>query len=100
MKRDLLPIGSVVLLKGGEKRLMICGRIQVQGGSDVIYDYSACLYPEGITTSDGMYFFNNDAIDVVYFIGLQDEEEFAFRDFLDSLGELEVRDGAIVEKDA
>ena len=100
MNRDLLPIGSVVLLKGGEKRLMICGRIQVQGGSDVIYDYSACLYPEGITSSDSMYFFNNDAIDVVYFIGYQDEEEFGYKEFLNSLGELEVRDGMIVEKDS
>ena len=27
MYKDLLPIGSVVLLKGGEKRLMICGRV-------------------------------------------------------------------------
>ena len=100
MKRDLLPIGSVVLLKEGEKRLMIIGRIQVQGGSDEIYDYSACLYPEGMTSSDSIYFFNNDAIDTVFFIGFQDEEEFGFRDFLDSLGELEYRDGAIVEKDA
>lgn len=32
MKRELLPIGSVVLLKGGEKRVMICGRIQTRAG--------------------------------------------------------------------
>lgn len=99
MKRDLLPIGSVVLLKEGEKRLMICGRIQVQGGSDEIYDYSACLYPEGITSSDSMYFFNKDAIENVYFIGFQDEEEFGYSDFLNSLGELVIKDGVITEKE-
>ena len=99
MKRDLLPIGSIVLLKEGEKRLMICGRIQAEGGSNTIYDYSACLYPEGITRSDSMYFFNNDAIETVFFIGYQDQEEFGYRDFLDSLGELEIKDGMIVEKD-
>ena len=43
MYKNLLPIGSVVLLKGGEKRLMICGRIQTRAGSDKVYDYSAPL---------------------------------------------------------
>ncbi|MCR4691872.1 MAG: DUF4176 domain-containing protein, partial [Lachnospiraceae bacterium] len=28
----MLPVGSVVLLKGGEKRVMICGRIQTKSG--------------------------------------------------------------------
>ena len=100
MVRNLLPIGSVVLLEEGEKRLMICGRIQVQAGSDKIYDYSACLYPEGIMDPQEMYFFDNDAIEQVFFIGFQDPEEFRFRvEVLDSLGELEVRDGVIVEKE-
>lgn len=99
MKRNLLPIGSVVLLKGGEKRLMICGRIQARGSDDSIYDYSACYYPEGITASDELFFFNKDAINRVFFIGFQDKEEEGFSTFLDSLNELEVKDGQIVEKE-
>ena len=63
MYKNLLPIGSVVLLKGGEKRLMICGRIQTRAGSDRVYDYSACLYPEGITGPAGMYFFDREAVE-------------------------------------
>ncbi len=98
MDRELLPLGSVVLLKEGEKRLMICGRIQAQGSENTIYDYSACLYPEGIISSDSMYFFNHDAIDRVFFIGFQDEEELAFNELLKGLGELEIKDGVIVEK--
>lgn len=101
MYKDLLPIGSVVLLKGGEKRLMICGRIQVRADEDIIYDYSACYFPEGIIDSDSMFFFNRDAIERVYFVGCQDEEELTFRaGVLDKLGELEVRDGSIVEKNS
>ena len=42
MYKDLLPIGSVVLLRGGTKRVMICGRIQARAGSARISDYSAC----------------------------------------------------------
>lgn len=99
MHKNLLPIGSVVLLKGGEKRIMICGRIQANAGDGKIYDYSACYYPEGIVDPGNMFFFNQDGIERVYFIGFQDEEELKYRKgFLDNLGELEIRDGAIVEK--
>ena len=65
MYKDLLPIGSVVLLKGGEKRIMICGRIQAKAGENEIYDYSACYYPQGIVDPTSMFFFNRDAIDRV-----------------------------------
>lgn len=99
MYKDLLPIGSVVLLKGGNKRVMICGRIQTRTGEEKIYDYSACYFPEGIVDTSNMFFFDRDAIDVIFFIGCQDEEELRFRhEVLDTLGELEVRDGQIVQK--
>lgn len=99
MYKDLLPLGSVVLLKEGTKRVMICSRIQTRAGEDKIYDYVACYYPEGIVSPDDMYFFNHDAIERVYFIGFQDEDELNFhKNVLDNLGELEVRDGEIVAK--
>ncbi len=98
--KDLLPIGSVVLLKGGEKRVMIVGRIQTKAGDDKIYDYCAIYFPEGLVSSDSVFFFNRDAIEIVYFIGLQDEEELSYRQqFLDQLSELEVRDGRLAEKE-
>ena len=101
MYKDLLPLGSVVLLKEGKKRLMICSRIQTRAGEETIFDYSGCLYPEGIVSADSMYFFNHDAIDRVYFIGFQDAEELAFhKEVLEKLGELEVRNGQIVAKNA
>lgn len=100
MYKDLLPIGSIVLLKGGEKRIMICGRIQAKDGDDTIYDYSACYYPEGIINPSSMFFFNRDAIETIFFIGFQDKEELEFRtNVLDNLGELEIVDGAIVPKE-
>ena len=99
MYKNLLPIGSVVLLKGGEKRIMICGRIQAKAGENEIYDYSACYYPQGIVDPTSMFFFNRDAIDRVFFIGFQDAEDIAFKEqVLDQLGELEIKDGTIVPK--
>ena len=83
MKKSLLPIGSVVLLKGGQKRLMICGRIQTDVATGITYDYSACYYPDGILNSKELFMFNNDNIQRLFFIGFQDGEELAFRQFIE-----------------
>lgn len=100
MYKDLMPIGSIVRLIGGTHRVMICGRIVCKAGEDKIYDYVGCLYPEGMTSSEKMFFFNRDAIETVFFIGFQDEDEFKFRQALNQLGELEAVDGKIVKKSA
>lgn len=83
MKRNLLPIGSVVRLRDGNKRLMVCGRVQTDVATGKTYDYSACLYPEGMINSEEMYLFDNENIETLFFIGFQDEEEIAFRKFID-----------------
>ncbi len=79
MINKYLPLGSVVLLKGGKKRVMICGRVQINVQDNTVFDYSACLYPEGIIDPKKLYLFNNEDIDMVYFVGMQDTEEFTFR---------------------
>ena len=99
MKKNFLPIGSVVLLKGGEKRVMICGRIQTKSGEDKIYDYSACFFPEGIVDPKHMFFFDHESIERVYFIGLQDVEELEYQEALNNIGELKVENGQIVPVD-
>jgi len=46
-----------------------------------------------------MYFFNRDAIEMVYFIGFQDLEEIEFRHkILGSLDDLEIKEGKIIPK--
>ncbi len=80
--KGLLPLGSVVLLKGANKRLMIIGRIQKQLDSDKVWDYSACYYPEGLINPDKTFLFDNDKIEKVYFLGFQDEEEIKFLDYI------------------
>lgn len=78
--KEFLPIGSVVLLKNAEKKLMICGRVQIQETDGKMFDYSACLYPEGMISPDRIYLFNQEDISRIYSFGLQDEEELAFRE--------------------
>jgi len=76
--KKYLPLGSIVLLKNGTKRVMIYGRKQLQMGTDKEWDYIACLYPEGNISEEYMYLFNHDQIDKVFFVGYQDEDEKNF----------------------
>lgn len=78
--RDFLPIGSVVLLKETNKKLMIIGRVQICEGK--AYKYSAVTYPEGYGGSDTIYLFNEQDIEQVYFEGMKDEEENEFKKIL------------------
>lgn len=84
MKR-FLPIGSVVLLKESKKRIMIVGVKQKQIDSEKVWDYSACLYPEGIINPERLYLFDSEQIERVYFIGFQDGEGLAFINKLNHL---------------
>ena len=51
------------------------------------YDYSACLYPEGMLNSKDVVLFNHDQIQMIYFIGFQDIEELHFRSLLKNSAE-------------
>lgn len=85
--KQYLPIGSVVLLKNGKKKVMIYGRRQRRiVDVDKEYDYLACLYPEGNIDEDYMYLFDEDSIDEVVFRGYSDAEEEAF---VQALNEIE-----------
>ncbi len=100
MYQNMLPIGSVVRTIGSERRLMVVGRILTTEERDRIFDYVGVPYPEGMTASDQMYFFNRDQVEEVLFIGFQDPEGLEFqREVLDQLGELTIENGEIVPVD-
>lgn len=76
--KNLLPIGSVVLLKEGKKRLMIYGVKQTDQTTNKEYDYIGVLYPEGNIGSVGHFFFNHSDIEVISYLGLNDMERQKF----------------------
>lgn len=80
--KEYLSLGTIVLLKNGNKKLMIIGRAQIDGNTGIIYDYAACLYPEGNISIYHTFLFNNEDIDIVIFDGYKDEEETEFLNFL------------------
>ena len=90
-----LPIGTVVLLKGGKKELMIMsycvfptgeaydknGKTNVDG---MMFDYGGCFYPEGMVKSDQLFVFNHDQIDRVCFKGYVTESYSEISDKLNT----------------
>ena len=86
--KELLPIGSIVLLKEGEKRLMIAGILQSEAdGSGKTYDYLGFLYPEGNIGDEYQYLFNHEDIDKVFFRGFEDDERIQFIEALAAAGD-------------
>ena len=72
----ILPIGSVVYLKEGNQKIMILNRGAVveQDDTQVYFDYTGALYPEGLNPEQ-VYYFNREDIDEVIWEGHSDSDE-------------------------
>ncbi len=73
----LLPIGSVVEVKQGTKKLMIFGitqKLMTKEGSEMPFDYVGVPYPEGNIDENYQFMFNHSDIDFVHFFGCMDQE--------------------------
>lgn len=81
-----LPLGSVITLKYGWKKLMIMGYSPIDmNKKDKIYDYLGCFYPEGVITTQINILFNHEDIKSIHSIGLIDEEQKHFMDDIKDL---------------
>ena len=74
-KQELLALGSIVVLNGGYKKIMIIGRMQLQGKEEKLWDYLGVLYPEGYLGDNYKFLFNNEDISEVIFEGYSDLED-------------------------
>ena len=80
IKPKYLPVGTVVLLENGSKRVMINGFCTMDANKpDKIYDYSGVLFPEGSLSSDQTLLFDHSQIVRVDHYGLEDQEEKDFK---------------------
>ncbi|WP_297818472.1 DUF4176 domain-containing protein [uncultured Lactobacillus sp.] len=77
---DFLPLGSVVVLKGMVKKLVIVQRAVTVGDDEdpeaapKYYDYGGALHPEGLV--DGkLAYFNRDDIYRIVFEGYSDKDD-------------------------
>lgn len=81
---ELLPIGSIVLLEGAEKKLMIFGVGQTQLEENKDFDYIGVVYPEGNMGEGSQFLFNHSDIAEIVFRGYEDEERDNFLEMLNS----------------
>lgn len=92
-----LPVGTVVLLKGAEKRLAITGFCAIDASDaedNQTYDYVGVIFPEGSLSSDENILFNHDQIDKVFHLGLVDDEQKEFNNNLIKL----INEGALEQE--
>mgnify|MGYP000165558337 CR=1 FL=1 len=86
MKERFLPIGTVVLLKGGKKEVMITSycifptNYQIKDGDPVapektLFEYGGCVYPEGILDSNMACAFNHNQIEKIIYLGYESEQQ-------------------------
>ncbi len=79
MIKELLPIGSVVLLKDAKKRMMITGIRQTgKENPEKEYDYVGVLYPEGHIGEEYNFLFDREDVEQVFFRGFEDMERQEF----------------------
>jgi hypothetical protein len=72
---DLLPIGSVVRLKGAKRLVMIFGVMQSSASRpDLRHDYIAVSYPEGHMDPRLHLGFQHEDIEEVVFRGYEDDK--------------------------
>lgn len=76
-----LPLGSIVVLNGSVKKLMITARgiLTGEGTERRIYDYGATFYPEGVM-NDKMIFFDHADIYRILFEGYTDMDDELMND--------------------
>ncbi len=83
--KQLLPIGSVVLLNTSPKKLMIFGVKQTKEDDNREFDYIGVPYPEGNIGGDYQFLFNHTDISAVIFRGFEDIERQDFINKLDKI---------------
>jgi hypothetical protein len=70
LKNKFLPIGTVCLLKGASRYVMITGFLPVSlDRKKRMFDYNGCPYPYGIMSTDRNMVFNHEQIKEVIFMG-------------------------------
>lgn len=74
----MLPIGTVLSVKGNENLLMVVGLIVLNEKTNMIYEYAACIYPIGVIGESEYILFNSENIEEIFHKGLESENHKNF----------------------
>ena len=75
-KVEYLPLGSIVIIKGGTQKVVINARglVTMATNPPSFFDYGGSIYPQGII-GDQILYFNHSDIAKVVFTGYTDEDD-------------------------
>lgn len=92
----LLPLGTVVRLKGNEELMIISrGALTKQNNEIVYFEYASIIVPYGYQYPDQLYFFNYEDIHEIISLGYQNDLEKDYRlKLADKINELEFKKGS------
>jgi hypothetical protein len=92
---DFLPLGSIVIVQGGIKKLMIVSRAVAVNidGKQKFFDYGACAYPEGIIGDKAMYFNHEQIFKVINEGYTDDDNELVLESIKMWMGKNEIERG-------
>ena len=82
--KEYLPVGSVVLLQGHEKKTIIMGIMQRNGANpEKEYDYLGVPFPEGYMGNGSAYLFDHGQITDTIYMGYTNPEWDALMDLVE-----------------
>lgn len=92
---EFLPIGSIVVTKGNTKKLMIVSRAVVVkvDNQRYLFDYGACMYPEGVLDDKLLYFNNQDIMKIIFNGFSDDENQLAVMNIQEALSTTDIPQG-------
>ena len=95
----MLPLGSIVILKGNTKKMMIIARVIGLPVKGEVYrfDYGACLYPEGMVGDSLIYFNQEDILKVVQEGYTDDDNEIMLENIEAMLQQTDIPKGNVAE---
>ena len=95
----MLPLGSIVILKGNTKKMMIIARLIALPVKGQVYrfDYGACLYAEGMVGDSLIYFNQEDIFKVVQEGYTDDDNEIMLENIEAMLQQTDIPKGNVSE---
>ena len=95
----MLPLGSIVILKGNTKKMMIIARVIGLPVKGEVYrfDYGACLYPAGMVGDSLIYFNQEDILKVVQEGYTDDDNEIMLENIEVMLQQTDIPKGNVSE---
>ena len=86
IKEKFLPLGTICMLENGKRPIMIIGYLPATNDEPKkVFDYTGCIFPEGMITNNQTAVFNHKQIKEVLFMGYENDASKTFHQKLNDL---------------